>query len=279
LSGIIDFINRNYIDGIINDTSYNHFDMITYIIVLFAGIYAVLHLLNRLKIKVDEDFVMATIPYIFLGSVFRVIEDADMLKPPLKYFFITPLIYFVIFAISFGILLSTRHLEKIGKIKNYLQSYAYAGMTISVAAVIVLAFNSYKSFNLDVLLYSLVLAVALSGAIIKLSPFIGMVYLRSRVYSFVIFSFLLDAFTTYIGVDLLGYVNKHPFSSLLASVFGTDAAMIPLSAVLALLIIFMLERESGKDKKEDEKYILILTLIVLGFSMGVRNLLAISFGV
>ena len=96
MNGLIDFINRNYIEGIINDTSYNHFDMITYVIILFAGVYAGLKLLNKLRIKVDEEFVIATIPYIFMGSIFRVIEDADLLKPPVKYFFITPLIYFVI---------------------------------------------------------------------------------------------------------------------------------------------------------------------------------------
>lgn len=89
MSGFIDFINRNYIEGIINDTSYNHFDLITYVIILFAGVYAVLKVLNKLKIKIDEDFVIATIPYIFMGSVFRVIEDANLLKPPVKYFFIT----------------------------------------------------------------------------------------------------------------------------------------------------------------------------------------------
>src|SRR3972149_4863176 len=119
MNGFIDFINRNYIEGIINDTSYNHFDMITYVIILFAGLYAVLKILNKLKFKVDEEFVIATIPYIFMGSVFRVIEDADILKPPVKYFFITPLIFFVIFAICFGILISARHLEKTGKIKDH----------------------------------------------------------------------------------------------------------------------------------------------------------------
>ena len=37
--------------------------------------------------------------------------------------------------------------------------------------------------------------------------------------------------------------------------------------------------DSKKDKNEDEKYMLTLTIIVLGFSMGARNLLAMVFGV
>lgn len=106
-----------------------------------------------------------------------------------------------------------------------------------------------------------------------------MTYLRSRIYSLAIFSFLLDSFTTYIGVDMMGYTNKHPFSSFLAAIFGTGAAMIPLSLILVMLIILLLEKDAKKDKNEDEKYMLALTLIVLGFSMGARNLLAMVFGV
>lgn len=65
----------------------------------------------------------------------------------------------------------------------------------------------------------------------------------------------------------------------LASVFGTGIILIPLSLILVLLIVFMLERDSGKDTNNDEKYMMILTLIVLGLSMGARNLIGITLGV
>jgi len=279
MNGLIDFINRNYIEGIINDTSYNHFDMITYVIILFVGIYAVLKLLSKLRIKVDEEFVIATIPFIFMGSVFRVIEDADLLKPPVKYFFITPLIYFVIFTICFGILLFTKYLEKLRKIKNYIYTYAIAGLVLSLSGIAILSFYRSTDLNLHVLVYSLLSAIALTGFIKGISPLIGMTYLRGRMYSFAVFSFVLDSFTTYIGVDLLGYTNKHPFSAFLTSFVGTGAILIPLSLILVMVIIFLLEKDSRDDKNKDEKYMLTLTLIVLGFSMGVRNLLAMIFGV
>jgi uncharacterized membrane protein len=279
MNGLIDFINRNYIEGIVNDTSYNHFDMITYVIILFAGVYAVLKLLNKLKIRVDEEFVIATVPYIFMGSVFRVIEDADLLRPPVKYFFITPLIYFVIFALCFGTLLFMRYLEKVRKITNYIRIYAIAGAILSLAGIVILTYSRSYDLNLIILIYSLAPALILTEFVKRISPSIRMTYLRSRMYSFAIFSFLLDSFTTYIGVDLMGYTNKHPFSSFLATIFGTGIVMIPLSLILVMLIILLLEKDSKEDKNEDEKYMLTLTLIVLGFSMGARNLLAMVFGV
>ncbi len=150
-------------------------------------------------------------------------------------------------------------------------------MIISIAGVIILFLNS-RIWNPDIVIYSLFPAIALTGIIVRISSAIGMAYLRSRAYSIVIFSFLLDSFTTYIGTDLMGYTNKHPFSTFLASIFG-GIILIPLSLVLVLLIVFMLERDSGKDTNNDEKYMLILTLIVLGLSMGARNLIGITLGV
>jgi uncharacterized membrane protein len=52
-----------------------------------------------------------------------------------------------------------------------------------------------------------------------------------------------------------------------------------LSLILVLAIVLLLEKDSIKDKKQDEKYMMTLTLIVLGFSMGARNLLAMVFGI
>ncbi len=280
MNGLIDFINRNFVEGIINDTSYNHFDMLTYVIILFIGVYAVLKILGKLRIKVDEEFVTATIPYIVMGSVFRVIEDANLLKPPVKYLFITPLIYFVIFAICFGILLITRYLQRLKKIENYASIYAGAGIIISTAGVIILALGPYQeNLNPGIMLYSLIPAAALTEFIKKISPVFGMAYLRNKIYSFVIFSFILDSFTTYIGVDLMGYTNKHPFSSFLTSIFGTGIILIPISLVLVILMILVLEKDFKMDKKDDEKYMMILVLIVLGLSMGARNLLAMVFAV
>ena len=279
MNGLIDFINRNYIEGIINDTSYNHFDMITYVIILFAGVYAVLKLLNKLRIKIDEEFIIATVPYIFMGSVFRVIEDADLLKPPVKYFFITPIIFFVVFAICLGILLLTSYLEKLQKIRNYVRAYAIAGTVLSLAGVAIIIFNGSFNLNINILAFSLVPAIILTWIVRKVSPAIGMTYIRRRMYSFSIFSFVLDSLTTYIGVDLFGYTNKHPFSSFLTSIFGTGAILIPLSLILVVMIILLLEKDSRDDQDKGEKYMLALTLIVLGFSMGARNLLAMVFGV
>jgi len=175
------------------------------------------------------------------------------------------------------VLLFTKYLEKIGKINNYLSYFTFFGLVFSVAGIIILIVNSAQTIKPIIAIYSLVPAIVITGIIQKISLTIKMVYLRSRIYSFAIFSYLLDSSTTYIGVDLVGYTNKHPLSSFITSVFGTPIILIPLSLILVIIVIFMLEKEAWKDN--NEKYIWILTLIVLGFSMGARNLLAMVLGI
>jgi len=74
-----------------------------------------------LSIRIDEEFVIATIPYIIMGSVFRVIEDADIIKTACQTTFsLTPIIFLVIFAICFSILLPLAISEKAPENKNYI---------------------------------------------------------------------------------------------------------------------------------------------------------------
>jgi len=96
--------------------------------------------------------------------------------------------------------------------------------------------------------------------IVKLSLF-GMLYLRSRVYSFVIFH-SAGFFTTYIGVDVLDILISI-FQCVPLSIAGLARSLFPCPRLI-LLIILLLEKSAGRMRME---IMLILTLIVLGFSM------------
>ncbi len=79
---------------------------ITYGLVLVLSIYFIYKLLKKLEIVIDWRFCLALMPYIFLGPVSRVLEDADYFNIPAVYWFISPLIYVQIafFALSFVLL-------------------------------------------------------------------------------------------------------------------------------------------------------------------------------
>lgn len=95
-------------NGIVAKEGYTIISEIFYAIFLLSSIYILYKFFEKFDITVDNRFFLSTLPMILLGSFGRVLEDADILKPPLSYFFISPLIYFQIsiyfsLAILFGI--------------------------------------------------------------------------------------------------------------------------------------------------------------------------------
>jgi len=83
------------------------------------------------------------------------------------------LIFFLIFAICFSVLVSAKYLENKGKINDYLRFYSITGYALSLAGITLLIFGSKGDFNPAVLVYCLLPAVALTGVIGKLSSFLA----------------------------------------------------------------------------------------------------------
>jgi uncharacterized membrane protein len=99
-------------DGYVIDQGYTLVSEITYGLVLILALYGIYRLLERLKIKIDLRFVLTVIPYFFLGATLRVLEDAELFREPYVYFFISPIIYFVIGGLILVMILLLLPLEK-----------------------------------------------------------------------------------------------------------------------------------------------------------------------
>jgi len=99
---ISDFIYKYYIDPIKTGQAYNVVDTLTYAIILVIGVYLIYRWMSSstymadVGFKFDERFILATVPYVILGGVLRVIEDTGMITSDWRFLLITPLIYFVL---------------------------------------------------------------------------------------------------------------------------------------------------------------------------------------
>jgi len=94
--------------GVVAREGYTIISEIFYAIGLLAAIYALYIFFEKMGIKPDKKFFISTLPFILLGSFGRVLEDSNLFKPPLSYFFSSPLIYLQIsiyfsLALVFGI--------------------------------------------------------------------------------------------------------------------------------------------------------------------------------
>jgi len=73
--------------------AYNVVDTTTYGIVLGLALFGIYRYLKKLDIRPGVDMFFASIPYILLGGVLRVLEDAGMFTGKAIYLFISPIIY------------------------------------------------------------------------------------------------------------------------------------------------------------------------------------------
>ena len=157
---ITEFITKYYIDPIRYGQPYNIVDTLTYAVILIIAVYLIYRWLNRTGFPVDGKFVLATIPFIVLGGLLRVVEDTGYITSDLHFLLITPLIFFVIFFITVAALLLSRTLERAGKIASYPVVYAGIGALgcMLSAAFLVWWGLTYSQVSVSILLIILTLA-------------------------------------------------------------------------------------------------------------------------
>ena len=277
------YIDKYYLSGIINDTSYNPVDTLTYAIVLGISLFGVLKLLEKLNVKIDTRFMISVTPYIIAGSALRVLEDSKVFTPPLKYLFVTPIIYFFMFAVTVSILAIAIYLERKGKIRDYHTFFGYTGavwafLNISALLAVGSIVNPYPAAVI------MVLGIVSTGIVYLISRQLNFKLLTDKVNISILFTHLLDASSTFIGMDWLNYYEKH-----VAPTFFIDIAsnftdhpvlvMFPLKLLVFIPVLYMLDNKLEDEKEKKLIGIMKLAILVLGLSPAVRNTLRILMGV
>ncbi len=277
------YINKYYISGIINDTSYNPVDTVTYAIVLGISLLLVLKLLEKLNIELNTRFIIAVVPYIFAGSSLRVLEDSNIFAPPLRYLFVTPIIYFFMFASTLFFLTIAVNLESRGKIKDYHVFFCYAGMmwtVINIATLLVIGEVKNPIPAAAILIFGAVAA----GIIYLISRSLNFTLLTNKLNISLLFAHLLDASSTFVGMDWLGYYEKHVAPTFFINLAGnyTDhpsLVMYPLKLLVFIPVLYMLDYKFDTEKEKRLIALMKLAILVLGLSPATRNTLRILMGV
>jgi uncharacterized membrane protein len=277
------YIDKYYISGIINDTSYNPVDTLTYAIVLGISLFGVLKLLERLNVKIDPKFMISVTPYIIAGSSLRVLEDLKVFTPPLRYLFITPLIYFFMFAVTICVLAIAISLERKGKIKDYHKFFGYAGVMWAFFNIVALLVIGHIE-NLYPAAAIMVLGIASTGIVYFISRQFNFTLLTDKVNISILFTHLLDASSTFIGMDWLNYYEKHVAPTFFIDLAGNftnhpSLVMYPLKLLVFIPVLYMLDNKFEDEKEKKFIGILKLAILVLGLSPAVRNILRILMGV
>ncbi len=99
--------------------------------------------------------------------------------------------------------------------------------------------------------------------------------------SLIIFSQMLDAAATFVGVDFYGYGEKHPIPRFFFETFGTSAVFLPLKFALAIAIVYMIDISFKEELKDypNLKVLIKIIIIVLGLAPGTRDMVRMVMGV
>ncbi|NAT10770.1 hypothetical protein C4E22_04370 [ANME-1 cluster archaeon AG-394-G06] len=274
---IKEFLYTYYIHPITYDTGYNPVNTITWALMLGLIIFVLLKILKKLGIVIDKRFIAAVSPYIFVAASLRVMEDADLFSPPISYMLITPLIYFLIFFCCVAILVILRVLSGPNRINDYVMVFGLIGVLWFIANMILLLRN-----DVIVNVWVLFAVIGISGMIMLVIYIIGAKlhakFLTESLNVSVLAAHLLDASSSYIGIDFLGYHGKHVIEGMIVQYTGSAAGMFLLKLGILMPVLYLLD--ICFDEREIElKNLVLLALIVIGLAPAVRNTLRMILGV
>jgi len=270
------FISHYYINPLIYDTGYNPVDTVTYAVILGLSLFGVHKLLNKLNITVDDVFILAVSPYIFVGGSLRVVEDAGLVSAPWKYLLITPLIFFLIFFVCTGALVIAIGITKLISIKYY-WPFGIIGTAWGILNVALLYLNS-TTFNVTVPVVVFSVGLGLAVLVYFIAKKFDIKLFRNRVNVFILDSQLLDATATAFGITFLPYAEKHVLPSFLIAETGTAFIMYPLKLLVIIPALYIVDRYL-KGESENLIGLVKLAILTVGLAPAIRDIMRMTLGI
>ena len=280
------------------------------LILLLVGIY---FLVDRLEIERYRAGFYALFPFMLFGGALRVVEDANVaayretgdlaIQLPWSGFLISPLIYFLVFAIALVAVVVSVWLERRGHVAGYEYPLAAIG---TVALAVTLAYLSGLALTTDyATFYPLIPTVVLVGATVataltwhaieRFSPELNAGTQYTGIV--IIWAHAVDGVANVIGlnwaVDLglpQNLTPKHPLNEAIVTYTGQllpasvvsvtgDAWPFLLVKLAAAVVIIWIFDESIFEDSPMFTYLLLITVVAVGLGPGTRDMLRATFGV
>jgi len=280
---ISDFIYKYYIDPIRLGQSYNIVDTLTYAIILVIGVYLLYRWMSRSTwladggFNIDAGFILATLPYVVLGGVLRVVQDTGMITGDFQFLLVTPLIYFVLFFFTITMLFLSRTITRMGFSKNILTFYAGAGIVSAAVVSLVLLAWGINHAHVDLYILAIIPLMACTATLLVwafMRYLLSWKYVTDPLYLTLLFGQLLDASATSYGIDLhpsVRYIEQHVVGSGLIELTNTAFVMFPLKLVVLFPAIYIMEIYR-KEANPAFWHLVLLAMIVVGLAPGIRDM-------
>jgi len=280
---ISDFIYKYYIDPIRMGQPYNIVDTLTYAVILVLGVYLLYRWMSQstwfsdIGFKIDTSFILATLPFVVLGGVLRVVQDTGMIKGNFQFLLVTPIIYFVLFFFTISMLFLSRYITLQGFTQNFLTFYAFSGIMSSFVVSLILLAWGINHAQVDLFILSIIPIMAITATLLVwacMRYVLCWKYVTDPLFLILIFGQLLDASATSYGIDLhpsVRYIEQHVVGSGLIELTHTAFVMFPLKLVVLFPAIYIMELYR-KEANPAFWHLVLLAMIVVGLAPGIRDM-------
>ncbi|AHG04233.1 hypothetical protein HALDL1_11985 [Halobacterium sp. DL1] len=287
-----------------------------YAVTLLASLIGVSFLLDHMRVAEKTKFLYALFPFVLFGGALRVVEDANnaaelfgntepFLDYPLNALIISPVIYFVMFAITLVVLVAAVYLARRTDIaEDYYRPLAAAGTVLLVANILGLG---YLAATRDYVSFIPVFTVLTLGLATVITAPVWWVVRRSlpTVYSgtenvgaLILWGHAVDGVANVLGLDWgaeLGYPrgdlgSKHPLNQYIVdfthsvlpeSVIHYTGDTWPFIVVKVLAVLLVLSLFDEELREEAPRYftLMLVAVLAVGLGPGTRDMLRATFGI
>jgi uncharacterized membrane protein len=262
--GIGEFFQEYFIDPTVNDLPYNIYNTLGFAIILIGAVALLFPMLQKAKIKIDKNFILAVLPYVVFGSAFRTWEDAGAIT---HWFFVTPGSYLITFGLLMIGLLVGLALQKHKKIP-YHKPVMYFGIVLALLSLFIFRVNNWFAFGATLAIFA--------GWFVAIHYLDRYILKVGRLGSYAIKAHMFDASATFVALQFFAskYAEQHVLPGFLIETVG-PASFFVLKLLIIIPIVWFISKQT-KPEERDWKNYLLLIILILGLAPGLRDFLRIS---
>ncbi len=275
-----EFLQQYFISPILANGWFNPVNTTVYSIILIFAVFLVYRMLGRMKVRIDNRFWLAIIPFISWAGTTRVLHDAayaGKLSPALNAFyssniFPTPGSYIITFALALFTLIVSLIAQRYTGLEYWKLMFTIgASLTLVNLAMIpvVTLFPLWLIGGISLLWAGVFFSWRPLLARMSWCPVSNYYHkLFSRENLAILSAHFLDATATVVALALFGYVEQHVIPRLLFPLLGPYAMFI-LKIIVVLPALWAIDKYA--EDRQFKKFLKIVVFI-LGLAPGARNL-------
>ncbi len=269
-------------NGVTATPGYTTVSTAVYAYYLVLAVVGAVELLDRFEVGDTKSFFYALVPYGFLGGALRVVEDTGSFEAPLAYFFISPVIYITMFVFTAVVFLAAVYAQREGIVDDYAKPVAGAGVVAFAAVGAYLVYFGVTEAAVDLWIPVVVVAGAtVFFAVVwfpleRLAPDVNKA--TGLMGAVLLWAHFLDASSTILGVEYLGYGEKQPIVQSIIDLTGTTYSFAVVKAAIVLLIIYAFDEQFFEEFRR-LPYLLLVAVLAVGLGPGTRNTLRMMLGI